>query len=314
MAGRLECRGPPLQMKPAENTAAVLDRLARRELIVVSGKGGVGKTVLACALAWRLARGGRRVLLLEVDPRENAHQMLGAPPSGGEILTVELGLALQNLDPRRVLDEILLERVRLGPLLRRVLASPIYHQLAEGMPGLRELAVIAQAMRATAGGRFDCVVLDAPATGHGVSLLAAPGLVSEALPSGPVGAMAAEMAALVAAPTRTGMVIVTLAEEMPVAEALDLEALLRARLERAADLLIVNGLYPPLPAGEPPGASEANGVDLELWRRRRAINERELARLAELWLGPRVELPLLACGRGRVLVEALAAALAGEGA
>ena len=134
-------------------------------------------------------------------------------------------------------------------------------------------------------------------------MLAAPMLVAEVIEKGPIGAMTREVAELVGDPERTGVVVVTLAEEMPVTEALELRQTLAERLDREPDLLVVNGLYPP--AGRATGGDEA----LELWRRRRAVNERELERLGAEWAGARAELPLLPLGRGVELVAGLSDAL-----
>ncbi|HVT56821.1 MAG TPA: ArsA-related P-loop ATPase [Thermoanaerobaculia bacterium] len=327
----------------------LIARLARLQLVVVTGKGGVGKTAVAAALGLALAAAGRRVLVLEVDPRENVHQMLGVPPSGGEIVPARPGVWVQNLKPGQVLDQIVRERLRVQLLLRRVLASPIYEQFSAGAPGLKELAILGHALRLLRGAGaaagvpppppIDLVVLDAPATGHGVRLLSAPALVSEVIRGGPFGALAGELARFIADPGRCGIVVVTQAEEMPVEEALELRQALARQLDREPEALIVNGLFPPFPperaaearAGAPPArpadqtaaalaaappeaeeAAAADGDDLRtLWRDRRALNERELARLAAAWSGPRIELPLLPLGRGPALADALRKRLAG---
>lgn len=280
-------------------SVTLADRLRRHQLVVVTGKGGVGKTTVTAALG-RLLAAHRRVLLLEVDPRENLHHMLGVPPSGGEIVEVGARLWLQNVRPLRVVEELVRERLKVGLLVKKVLKSPVFQHLVEGGPGLKELAVLMHALRLVRGEThdgMDVVILDAPATGHGVSLLAAPILVSEAIPGGPVGHLARELAAFVADPRRCGIVIVTSAEEMPVEEAVELIALVAARLGRKPEAVIVNGLYPPLPA--------RGGPQPSLWAERRSGNERELARLAAAWSGARVELPLLPLDRGPELVEAL---------
>lgn len=302
-------------MRPHPPSPDPLAALGRRRLLVVTGKGGVGKSTVAAGLGRLLAGRGRRTLVLEVDPRESVHRLLGLPPSGGEIVAAGGGLHLQNLRPRQVLDQIIRERVRLGALARKVLRSPVYEQIAEGMPGLREVAVIRHSLTLTEGadGGFDTVILDAPATGHGVSLLAAPGLVAGVISTGPVGRMAAELAAFVADPERCGVVVVTLAEEMPVDEALELGELLDRRLGRPAELLVVNGLYPPLGAEDRGAGTGGDGgatPAMRLWRERRRINEAELARLAAGWPGPRAELPLLAVEPGPALVDAVAERLA----
>src|SRR5512138_3789915 len=104
----------------------------RRQLIVVTGKGGVGKTLVTALLGDVLADAGRRVLLVETDPRESLHHLMGVPPSGGEIVEIRSGLFLQNLQPRRVLEQLVRERLRVEILVRRVLASPVFDHFAEG--------------------------------------------------------------------------------------------------------------------------------------------------------------------------------------
>jgi anion-transporting ArsA/GET3 family ATPase len=165
--------------------------------------------------------------------------------------------------------------------------------------------------------RPDVVVLDAPATGHGVQLIAAPRLVSDVIRSGPIGSMASEIAAFMHDAGRCGVVAVTVAEEIPVHETLELLSGVEDRLGRPPELVVVNGLYPPLPAQEDwPERSDLDDPDLDsdpattLWRQRRRINERELARLESRWDGAMAELPLLPIDRGPALVGALGRQLA----
>jgi|CXWL01.1.fsa_nt_gi anion-transporting ArsA/GET3 family ATPase len=309
----------------------LIEPLLRRELVLVTGKGGVGKTLLTAVIGVALARRGRRVLAVEVDPRENLHQMLDVPPSGGEIVATPHGVAIQNLQPRDVVDAIVRERVKLGFVVRRVLSSAVYQSFTEGAPGLKEMAILAHAamlVRGASAGwdprtgrglgkpQFDTVVIDAPATGHGLSLLRAPGLVAEAIKGGPFGDLAGELARFVDDAATTGVVIVTQAEELPVEEALDTRRAL-AELGRQPDLLVVNGVYPPAPEGIPasadawlaPAASRelplGDDALFALWRDRRAVNSLELARLTADWPEPWVELPLLPLPPGPELVHEL---------
>ncbi|MEM7356450.1 MAG: ArsA-related P-loop ATPase [Acidobacteriota bacterium] len=282
----------------------LVHRLLQRRLIVVTGKGGVGKSAFASVLGCSLARRGRRALVLEVDPRENLHQMLGVAPSGGEIVPVRDRLYLQNLKPRQVVDWVVKKQVRIKMLVERVLRSPIYHRFVEGAPGLTEVAILGHAMRLARGDlrrapKVDVVILDAPATGHGVYLLTAPKLFAETIGEGPFAELASEVAGYVADPEVSGLAVVTLAEELPVQEALELRRELADRLDRQPELLIANGLYPKL-------AETADTELAALWRQRRELNVSELERLSQRWSGPRIDLPLLPIDRGVELVDSLA--------
>jgi len=283
----------------------LLDQLARLQLLVVTGKGGVGKTAVSAVLGRCFAQRGKRVLVVEVDPRENLHQMLGVPPTGGEILPAGPGLWVQNLKPRQVLDAVVRERLKIEMLARRVLASQIYHHFVDGAPGLTEIAILGHALRLVRGiekhaPEIDLVILDAPATGHGVRLLVSPLLVSEVIRHGPFADLAGQLAAMISDPERCGIVAVTQAEEMPVQEVLEMREALRNQVGKDPEALVVNGLYPAAPPDE--GRDDPLAA---LWRRRRELNDRELSRLRVEWPGPRLGLPQLAMDRGPALTAAL---------
>lgn len=293
----------------------LLERLTSLGLLVVTGKGGVGKSTLTAALGLAFARRGRRVLLLEIDPRESLYQLLDVDPSGGGFVRVDDRLFVQNLGPSAVVDELVRERLPFEALANRLARSPIYRHFTETAPGLKEMAALGHAARVVqglAGGgapNVDMVILDAPATGHGVSMLAAPGVVSEVIRDGPIAHMGAELTRFIADPETCGVLIATAAEEMPAQEAIETIDALEKRVSRRPEVLAVNALYPTPPAGL--GESSVDPA-LKLWLRRRAVNERELRRLAEAWHGPRIELPLLPLDRGAELAETLSHVLEGE--
>jgi len=289
----------------------LLDRLSSLELIVVTGKGGVGKSTLAAVLGRILSRQRRRTLVLEIDPRESLYPLFDVPPSGGEIERVNAYLSIQNLSPRDALDQVVRERLGSGILTRKVLGSTVYRHFSEGAPGLRELAALGHTLRQVrrsngAAPEFDVVVLDAPASGHGISLLAAPGLVSEVIDTGPFHELAEELATFVTDPRSCGVVVVTAAEEMPVQEAIELLDQLETRILRRPEAVVVNGVYPASTL-----ADEARDDDpaLRLWLQRRRVNERELRRLTGHWTGVCIELPLVPFDRGIGLTRALATLL-----
>lgn len=291
-----------------DQPTAAIQRLATLQLIVITGKGGVGKSVVAAALGSLLAARRKQVLMVEVDPRESLHQLLGVDPSGGDVVEVAPRLQVQHLTPRVILDDLVREKLKIGVLVRRVLSSPIHRHFTEGAPGLKEAAVFGRALRLLQGhvprgmARPDIVILDAPASGHSVAWMEAPQLVSDVIQSGPIGQMAAEVSSFLRDERRAGMVVVAAAEEMPVSESLELLEHLGTRLDRRPELVVVNGVYPPLPAAELDEDDPGN----RLWRNRRELNDRELARLRAAWDGALIELPLLPIEPGPSLVGTLA--------
>ena len=290
--------------------------LDRRRLIVVTGKGGVGKTTVTAALGRVVRDRGRRVLLFETDPRESLHHLCGTRPSDGEAVEVSDGLWHLSLRPRDEIEALVRSRIRVPFVAAAVAASPVFRHFVDAAPGLKELAALGHALRLVQGRTgpgVDTVVLDAPATGHGVSLLAAPQLVADALGEGPAGTLAQEIAGFVGDPAQCAVVVVTLAEEMPVQETIELVAALEERTGRPPDLVVINQLYPPcspprLPCSPPRLRGGLQG-GYHLWARRRAINESEMARLRRHWSGPTLELPLLPHDPGPELVRRLAAIL-----
>ena len=124
---------------------------------------------------------------------------------------------------------------------------------------------------------------------------------------GPIHSQADSIMSLMRSP-QTAVHLVTLLEEMPVQETIELIALLRKRLGRPPEAVLVNGLYPVFP-GKPPSRRGAEPPSLSLWRDRRAVNERELARLAEAWTGTLAELPLLPLTRGPALLDRMVATM-----
>ena len=194
------------------------------------------------------------------------------------------------------------DRVPLDALVRRILNSPIYEHFVDGCPGLKELAVLYRALDAVDSGDADCVVLDAPATGHGLALLSAPRLVSEAVRGGPFARMAVEVGEALSDSERSAVVAVTLAEEMPVNETLELRDRLERELDLEPELLVVNALYPDVPRGV-----TADGDALtELWIERRRLNDQQCKRLTDAWPAQQLGLPLLAREAGSGLVDELA--------
>jgi anion-transporting ArsA/GET3 family ATPase len=227
-----------------------LDELLARRLILLSGKGGVGKSVVGLALALAARARGKRVLLVEVDTPLEAARRLGGPPSRGHETEVRPGLFTVNLDPSVVMDEYVRHVVPLDVLARRILSSPLYHRFFAAAPGLRELMVLGKIMVLEDARRglsrrpaWDLIIVDAPATGHGLAFLKVPLAASRAIPVGPVGRNARRVLKLIRDPSRAALVVVALPEEMAIVEALQFHELATRELGITPAAVVLNGCH-----------------------------------------------------------------------
>jgi anion-transporting ArsA/GET3 family ATPase len=223
--------------------------LLDRRLIFVTGKGGVGKSTVATALGLLAARRGLRTIVAELQSQERVQRTF--EHDGEHFVEVELapGLFTISIDPQRAMEEYL--RVKTGPLGHALGSSRLFHVFAMATPGMRELLSVgkvwelAQLERRTRGAApYDLVVVDAPATGHGVGILRTPRTFAEIARVGPIAHQAKTIAATISDRSFTGIVAVATPEEMPVNETISLRDALRdEQLELGA--VIVNALYPP---------------------------------------------------------------------
>jgi len=230
--------------------------LLAKPLLVVTGKGGAGKSTVAASLGVAAAARGIRTIVAEVAARDDVSQVIGGghDPEGRAPTFVERPV-LDNLhhisiDPESALEEYLHDQLPRG-LSSLLGASRMFSYLAAATPGLRELLTVgkvwelAQPDRRTPGARpYDLVILDAPATGHGVAVLTAPQTFAGAARVGPVARQGAIIHTMLADPARTAIVAVARPEEMPVNETLALEGALQASLGQRLAAVVVNGMLP----------------------------------------------------------------------
>jgi anion-transporting ArsA/GET3 family ATPase len=228
--------------------------LLDKPLLVVTGKGGVGKSTVAAALGMAAAARGKRTIVAEVAARDDVSRALAGGGGAGETFVErDLGEGLHHIsiDPESALEEYVKDQLPRG--LSGVLASSrLFAYLVAATPGLRELLSVgkvwelAQPDRRTPGAHpYDLVILDAPATGHGVAVLTAPGTFASAARMGPVARQGGKIHAMLSDPEQTGIVVVSTAEEMPVNETLSLRAALRDELVgQDVAAAVVNGVLP----------------------------------------------------------------------
>ena len=228
----------------------LLDDLLHRRVLILSGKGGVGKSLVAMALAHAATGRGMRVLLVEIDAPREAARFLGAPPVGPRETEIAPGLHAVNLSPRGVMDEYVQKTIKVPLLTDRILKNPVYDRFFTAAPGLKELMVLGKIMVLeeerkgfSRRPRYDLIIVDAPATGHGLSLLKVPIAAAKAVPVGPVGANARRILALLRDSTKTALVIVTIPEEMAVVEAAQLHQMAVEDVGLTARAVVLNAAH-----------------------------------------------------------------------
>jgi anion-transporting ArsA/GET3 family ATPase len=223
----------------------VIDLLDRR-LLFVTGKGGVGKTTIAAALALLGARHGKRTLVGEVDAKGNLADFLESGPTSFEPREVAPNLFAMSMETEESLKEYLRLQLKLPVLARIGPLARMFDFVANAAPGVNEVLTVGKFVWEVRERHYDLVVVDAAATGHIVAQLAAPQAINELVRVGMVRDQTGWMTDILSDPARTGVVIVAAPEEMPVNETIELAA--RIRDETTVDLaaVIVNRVLPEL--------------------------------------------------------------------
>jgi anion-transporting ArsA/GET3 family ATPase len=326
--------------------------LLQRRLVFTVGKGGVGRTTVTLGIALEAARRGHRVLVVELEGARGLEAALATqreqvhPPAWLDRIEYMM------VDGRRALEEYLGLIVPVRRLLKTVFSSNVYQYFVAAAPGLKELMAIGKlwyeaeqrnpADAAGATGAHQLVLVDGPATGHSLQYLRMPQAALEAFPSGLVHREAERVVGLLRDPEATGVVVVTLAEEMPTNETFEMVRGLD-ELGMHTATLVVNQLHEaPCTRAELAGLPVADvqpvtGSPAVRGRAARAtpdpttvlaeivaraaeeigwaeINASHVERLAEKITAPLVKLPYLfneefgadeVCQLGRVLAEQL---------
>ncbi len=239
--------------------------LFQKRFIINTGKGGVGKSTLSAAMALAAAKKGKRVLAIELNTQERISKLLGAKPVGPNVGQIDDNIWAVNITPREAMREYVLMKFRLlgETTYTRVFENRFVRQFLQVIPGLTDLVLIGKAwyheQERDRQGRpkYDMIVVDAPATGHGLFLLRIPQVIVDAVPTGPMAAECRLILDLLEDPKRTMLNLITLTEEMPVNETVELHAELSEALNVPMGYVIANGIYPNLFSGH-----EAKGLNI----------------------------------------------------
>ena len=243
-----------------------MSSLAEQRFLFVTGKGGVGKTTVCAAAALALAQRGKRVLVTMCNAKERLSAMLGSDVIGGEIKSVAPNVWAVNMDPEKALDEygrLVLHSKTLASLL---FDNKVARTFFRALPGMSEWTMLGKAWwhttetRPDGSFKYDVVILDAPATGHGLDMLRVPKVIVEVAPTGLLRRDAERAYRFFQDPKSCAIVLVTLPEEMPMTETIELARALEGELALPVGRVIVNAMLPPLFSKEEREALEGIAV------------------------------------------------------
>lgn len=221
------------------------------KFLLFSGKGGVGKTTVASAFALSCAQRGERTLLMELNTKDKVSSMFGASRVGTEIVEIEDNLFAVNVTPDAAMEEYALMMLKVRVVYKAVFQNRIMKAFLKAIPGINELVMLGKAYyhvieeHEDGSPVWDKVIVDAPATGHGIFLFRIPGVITDILSSGHMFEEAKRILDVLRDPKTTALSLITLPEEMPVNETKMLHDTVVNELKIPIGAVIANAVYPP---------------------------------------------------------------------
>lgn len=285
-----------------------MTRLLDRSLVLVTGKGGVGKSTIAAALGRAAAAEGRRTMVCEVSTHARMAALLGAEPAPpGKEQQVDEGLWTVSIDPDDALKAWLAKQLGSRPLVNILTRSNLFSYFVAAAPGARELVTMTRVWEMAQEERwakhdepYDLVIADLPASGHALAMMRAPKTFLDIARIGPIASQAGAVSRSLADPAQAAIVAVTLPGELPVSETLELEGRARETLGRGVDLIVANGVMSKRwttaeAAGLGDRADGAGRIGGAASREaaRTTVQQRQLARLRRHARSPVITLPHL---------------------
>ncbi len=220
--------------------------LLDRKLIFVTGKGGVGKTTIAASLAWLAADRGKKTLVCEVDAKGNLADFYETGPTRFEEREIAPRLWAMSMDTEASLKQYLSLQLKI-PLVAKIgPLSKMFDFVASAAPGVREIVTVGKLCWEVKEKHYDLVVVDASASGHIVSQLAAPQAINRLVQVGLVRQQTGWMLDILGDATVTGLVVVATPAEMPVNETLELTDRLHEETNVDLAAVVVNRVLPEL--------------------------------------------------------------------
>ncbi len=232
-------------------------------VVIVAGKGGVGKTTVTAALATTAARAGASVLIIEVEGKSGLQTALGCPPLTYDEQTVSDGLRARTLTPDDALVEYLEDR-GLRRISRRLARTGALDVVATAVPGMKDILVLGKVKQLERAEAADLIIIDGPAAGHAITFLMSSKGLLDAVRMGPVRSQAEDVVEMLSDPARCRVVLVTLPEETPVNELVDTAFALEDRVGVKLGPVVVNGVPTRVASNGAGAAADAAAAGISL--------------------------------------------------
>jgi anion-transporting ArsA/GET3 family ATPase len=223
-----------------------LEDLLDRQLIFVTGKGGVGKTTIAAALAWLAADRGKRTLVCEIEAKGDLPDFFETAPTRFEEREIAPNLWAMSMDTEASLRQYLSLQLKIPIVARMGPIAKMFDFVASAAPGVREIVTVGKLCWEVRERHWDTIIVDASASGHVVGQLAAPQAINQLVQVGLVRQQTGWMMDILGDPDITGVVVVATPAEMPVSETLQLTARLREETNVDLAAVVVNRVLPEL--------------------------------------------------------------------
>jgi anion-transporting ArsA/GET3 family ATPase len=287
---------------------------ASSRLVIVAGKGGVGKTTVSAALARASALAGLTTLIVVVEGKSGLAALFGQEPFTYDEVPLEPGGGVEGAADVRARtltpDDALLEYLHdhgMNRISKRLVSSGALDVVATAAPGIRDILILGKVKQLERAKRADLLVLDAPAAGHAITFLRSARGLTDSVRVGPINSQARDVLDMLTDGRRCQVVLVTLPEETPVNELVETAFSLEDEVGVSLGPVVVNGLYPPVDGldADPQAAADAAGAFLRpgeagplaeaaaFRRHRMELQAAQLERLADLLPLPQLHLPYL---------------------
>jgi anion-transporting ArsA/GET3 family ATPase len=234
--------------------------LIGHRLVFVLGKGGTGKTTLSTALAFAAEAAGKNVLLVETEDGNAIARLFGKEDFNEIPVSVSTGISIAKILPRAEMEAYTQSHVKSSLISKYITSSRLFEYLSGATPGLKEIMTLGRLWRwETSRNKdgspvYDIIIVDSPATGHALNLLRLPKTLIDMIRVGPIVSQVKILHTLLKDQTRTALTLVSLPEELPINESVELMASAREQIGMPIQMVFLNGVYPEVFSSPPPQA------------------------------------------------------------